>query len=94
MTLGELLKAASGRAPFDARTASMVPELSAAAVVTSVTSDSREVSPGGLFVALRGFNADGLQFARDAIARGAIGSLSAGHWASTGRLTVSPMTKC
>jgi len=72
MTLGELLKAASGRAPFDARTTSMVPELSAAAVVTSVTSDSREVSPGGLFVALRGFKADGLQFARDAIARGAI----------------------
>jgi UDP-N-acetylmuramoyl-L-alanyl-D-glutamate--2,6-diaminopimelate ligase len=37
-----------------------------------VTSDSREVAAGSVFVALRGLNADGTAFARDAVARGAI----------------------
>jgi UDP-N-acetylmuramoyl-L-alanyl-D-glutamate--2,6-diaminopimelate ligase len=72
MTLGELLRTASARAPFDARTPSLVSGAPAAAVVTSVTSDSRDVHAGAVFVALRGFKADGLAFARDAIARGAV----------------------
>jgi UDP-N-acetylmuramoyl-L-alanyl-D-glutamate--2,6-diaminopimelate ligase len=40
--------------------------------VTAVTHDSRQVRAGSVFVALRGAQADGVTFARDAIARGAI----------------------
>jgi UDP-N-acetylmuramoyl-L-alanyl-D-glutamate--2,6-diaminopimelate ligase len=71
MTLGELLRAASGRAPFDAGTPLLVQEPQLSAVVSAVTFDSREVRAGAVFVALRGFKADGLAFARDAITRGA-----------------------
>jgi UDP-N-acetylmuramoyl-L-alanyl-D-glutamate--2,6-diaminopimelate ligase len=39
--------------------------------VDAVTSDSRSVRPGTLFVALRGERADGHDFVRDAVARGA-----------------------
>ncbi len=72
MTLGELLRAIARHAPFDPRVSSQLPERSASAVVNSVTSDSRDVAPGSVFVALRGFKADGTAFARDAISRGAI----------------------
>jgi UDP-N-acetylmuramoyl-L-alanyl-D-glutamate--2,6-diaminopimelate ligase len=40
--------------------------------VTAVTYDSRQVTPGAVFVALRGVNADGTRFAAQAIAGGAI----------------------
>ena len=71
MTLGELLAAVGGRAPFDA--ASLPSAVSAAvSPVIAVTSDSRSVAPGSLFVALRGLKADGVAFAIEAIARGAI----------------------
>jgi UDP-N-acetylmuramoyl-L-alanyl-D-glutamate--2,6-diaminopimelate ligase len=40
--------------------------------VTSVTSDSREVKPGALFVAVPGMKADGAQFAHDAVKAGAV----------------------
>ena len=43
-----------------------------AATVASVTSDSREVVAGSVFVALRGLKADGAAFTREAMARGAI----------------------
>jgi UDP-N-acetylmuramoyl-L-alanyl-D-glutamate--2,6-diaminopimelate ligase len=72
MTLGELIRAIARHAPFDARVSSQLPERSAAAVVSSVTADSRDVSPGAVFVALRGFKADGTTFTHDAISRGAI----------------------
>lgn len=39
--------------------------------ITSVTSDSREVRKGSLFVALKGVHADGSRFVDDAIAKGA-----------------------
>jgi len=42
-----------------------------AAEVRDVSSDSREIGPGFLFVALRGFHADGHAFLRDALAKGA-----------------------
>jgi UDP-N-acetylmuramoyl-L-alanyl-D-glutamate--2,6-diaminopimelate ligase len=45
--------------------------------ITSVHYDSREVKPGGLFVALRGGYADGHDFLVDAQARGAIAALVA-----------------
>ena len=71
MTLGELLSATVLRAPFDAAPPVAL-SAAAAAPVASVTSDSREVVPGSVFVALRGLKADGAAFARDAIGRGAI----------------------
>jgi UDP-N-acetylmuramoyl-L-alanyl-D-glutamate--2,6-diaminopimelate ligase len=72
MTLGDLLRAVAGRAPFDAQAAATPGDHAAAALATSVTSDSREVARGSIFVALRGLKADGASFARDAVARGAI----------------------
>ncbi|MES1254349.1 MAG: UDP-N-acetylmuramoyl-L-alanyl-D-glutamate--2,6-diaminopimelate ligase [Acidobacteriota bacterium] len=44
--------------------------------VTGVTSDSRTVLPGHVFVALKGQRADGAAFVHDAIARGAAGIVS------------------
>jgi UDP-N-acetylmuramoyl-L-alanyl-D-glutamate--2,6-diaminopimelate ligase len=71
VTLGDLLAAVAGHAPFAEQAAAMA-GARAAAAVASVTSDSREVLPGSLFVALRGLKADGSSFAKDAIAKGAI----------------------
>jgi UDP-N-acetylmuramoyl-L-alanyl-D-glutamate--2,6-diaminopimelate ligase len=72
VTLGDLLAATAGRPPFDSRVPSQVTGMAAAAVVTSVTFDSREVGPGSVFVALRGLKTDGTEFVPDAIARGAV----------------------
>jgi UDP-N-acetylmuramoyl-L-alanyl-D-glutamate--2,6-diaminopimelate ligase len=43
--------------------------------VTSVEHDSRRAGPGALFCCLRGAERDGHDFARDAVARGAVGLL-------------------
>jgi UDP-N-acetylmuramoyl-L-alanyl-D-glutamate--2,6-diaminopimelate ligase len=72
MTLGELFRAVAGRAPFDALPASPLPDRVAATRVVSITSDSRAVGAGSVFVALRGLKADGATFAREAITRGAV----------------------
>lgn len=40
--------------------------------VTSVTADSREVTPGSLFVAVPGTKGDGLQYVNDAVKAGAV----------------------
>jgi UDP-N-acetylmuramoyl-L-alanyl-D-glutamate--2,6-diaminopimelate ligase len=74
MTLGALLSGSAGRAPFEAP--AELSERDATRVVASVTSDSRDVVPGSLFVALKGLKADGTAFARDAISRGAIAVVS------------------
>jgi UDP-N-acetylmuramyl-tripeptide synthetase len=70
MTLGALVSAARTLAP-DARL-----RVEAAgqqgAVVTSIAHDSRAVSRGTVFVAIRGQRADGASFAADATARGAL----------------------
>lgn len=47
------------------------PDINADPEVTGVTADSRQVSPGSLFVAVRGETVDGHRFIPDAIARGA-----------------------
>jgi UDP-N-acetylmuramoyl-L-alanyl-D-glutamate--2,6-diaminopimelate ligase len=47
-------------------------ELAARPDVTAIAYDSRRVTPGAVFVALRGVNADGARFAPQAIAKGAI----------------------
>jgi UDP-N-acetylmuramoyl-L-alanyl-D-glutamate--2,6-diaminopimelate ligase len=47
--------------------------------VSAIVYDSRQASPGSVFVALRGLQADGTVFARDAIGRGAIAVVGEGH---------------
>jgi UDP-N-acetylmuramoyl-L-alanyl-D-glutamate--2,6-diaminopimelate ligase len=44
--------------------------------VSGVTCDSRQVRPGSVFVALRGAQADGTSFAREAVKRGAVAVIS------------------
>ena len=48
--------------------------------ITSVTSDSRAVTPGALFVALPGRTRDGHRFLTDALARGAVALLAERDW--------------
>jgi UDP-N-acetylmuramoyl-L-alanyl-D-glutamate--2,6-diaminopimelate ligase len=70
MTLGALIAGARTLAP-DAR--SRVDQSGRQSTkVTSIAHDSRGVSPGTVFVAIRGQRADGTTFAGDAIARGAV----------------------
>lgn len=45
--------------------------------ITSITADSRQVTPGSLFVALSGAKADGGSFMSDAVARGAAAIIAA-----------------
>jgi UDP-N-acetylmuramoyl-L-alanyl-D-glutamate--2,6-diaminopimelate ligase len=45
--------------------------------VQGITLDSRQVLPGFIFVAIRGFKTDGNRFVRDAVARGAAAVVSA-----------------
>ncbi len=54
-------------------------------IITHITSDSRQVAPGALFVAYRGVGADGHRFIPDAIARGAAAIV--GEQAMPGLLT-------
>jgi UDP-N-acetylmuramoyl-L-alanyl-D-glutamate--2,6-diaminopimelate ligase len=73
MTLAELLRRVAGRPPFaDVALAPRDPD----ATVSAVAYDSRRVTPGAVFVALRGMRADGMAFVRDAVARGAIAVVS------------------
>ena len=63
MTLGQIL-------PSERLVQPITPEL-AAAEIRGLAYDSRRVQPGDLFFAFPGSHADGRQFARDALARGA-----------------------
>src|SRR5262245_40956134 len=70
MTVDQLLRAVRPIVAFDER------ELADGRAAlqqtcTGVTHDSRQVSPGTVFVALRGLKMDGADFARQAIASGA-----------------------
>ncbi|MDI6772509.1 MAG: UDP-N-acetylmuramoyl-tripeptide--D-alanyl-D-alanine ligase [bacterium] len=58
--------------------------------VSGVTTDSRKVAPGHLFVALRGPGADGHQFVEDALARGAVLSVVAAEQIAAGPVTAGP----
>ncbi len=40
--------------------------------ITSIHNNSREVKPGGLFIAIKGFNSDGHDYIEDALERGAV----------------------
>jgi UDP-N-acetylmuramoyl-L-alanyl-D-glutamate--2,6-diaminopimelate ligase len=73
MTVGALLR------EFSLRSGVAVPPLDAATEATRVSGvayDSRRVRSGSVFVALRGLQADGAAFARDAISKGAVAAVS------------------
>lgn len=65
MTLAELLEPVSGGIEV------ALPAALAARTATGVAYDSRRVTPGAVFVAIRGQQADGVAFAPQAVARGA-----------------------
>src|SRR6187402_1959680 len=67
--LGELVRELEGRGML--RTV-MAAEGSAAVPVSGVAFDSREVEPGGVFVAVPGLEIDGHDYAEAAIAKGAV----------------------
>ena len=69
MNLPELVRRVSAHASFDAllSRADALPSVQ----VSEIAYDSRTVSPGAVFVALKGLHADGATYTRDAIARGA-----------------------
>jgi UDP-N-acetylmuramoyl-L-alanyl-D-glutamate--2,6-diaminopimelate ligase len=76
VTLRELVRAIGAHAPFGALAdaAASYPEVS----VTGIAYDSRQAAAGCLFVALRGLQADGTAFARDAAGRGAVAVVGEG----------------
>lgn len=73
MTLGELFAQLAASPPFGDLA---VPSSGVDGVVGGVTNDSRQAGAGFVFVALRGLQADGAAFARDAVSRGAIAVVS------------------
>jgi UDP-N-acetylmuramoyl-L-alanyl-D-glutamate--2,6-diaminopimelate ligase len=74
MTLSVLLGALVSPGLLSA--APHVPAAAEAVSVTEVAYDSRRASQGSVFVALRGQKSDGLQFAAQAVARGAVAVVS------------------
>jgi UDP-N-acetylmuramoyl-L-alanyl-D-glutamate--2,6-diaminopimelate ligase len=88
MTLGALLRT------FADRAGAAVPALDAAADalhVSGVTHDSRQVRSGSVFVALKGLQADGTTYARDAIGKGAIAVFSEAPAPADARATWMPV---
>ena len=69
MTVAEVLEGLHGAGGF---TPAVLPEHVAASRATGVVYDSRKASPGSIFVALRGLNADATTFAPQAVSRGAV----------------------
>lgn len=59
------------------------PELLEGKTFTGVSTDSRTVAPGNLFVALRGENFDGHKFIKEVLAKGALGAIVESSWAAT-----------
>lgn len=66
LKLSDILRATGG---------AVVAALPDDAVFTSVTTDSRQVSPGALFIALRGLNHDAHDFVPQALSQGALGAI-------------------
>ena len=64
-TLGELFPEAHGGAQ-------------AGLAVAGLASDSRKVTPGGVFVAVPGTKSDGMSFVPDAVAAGAVAIICEG----------------
>ena len=74
MTLGELLRTLD-RSDVGADLRA-VPAAAAGVNIGGITYDSRRAQKGSLFVALKGLRADGLEFADDAVSRGAVAVVS------------------
>lgn len=70
MTLSELLRAVAVHEKFSGLLQQA--ELSTDPAVTGVVYDSRRAAAGSVFVGLRGQQADGVSFAREAVTRGAV----------------------
>ena len=80
MNLPDLIRAVAARPPFAAlgRAADSCPDVP----VTGVVYDSRQASPGSVFVALKGLQTDGTSYAREAAGRGAIAVFGEGQGSS------------
>lgn len=74
MTLADLVGAVRALSPDSA--ARVAASAHGAAAISAVTHDSRAASRGAVFVAIPGHRADGVTFAHDAIARGAVAVVS------------------
>jgi UDP-N-acetylmuramoyl-L-alanyl-D-glutamate--2,6-diaminopimelate ligase len=77
MTVDQLLRAVKPMVAFDERTL-VAGQGTLQHACTGVTHDSRRVTPGSVFVALRGLKMDGADFAQQAIAAGAAAIVSEG----------------
>src|SRR5262245_24553422 len=75
MTVDQLLRALRKSVAFDERALS-AGQATLQQTCTGVTLDSRRVTPGSVFVALRGLKEDGAEFAQQAIAAGAAAIVS------------------
>jgi UDP-N-acetylmuramoyl-L-alanyl-D-glutamate--2,6-diaminopimelate ligase len=75
MTVDRLFRALKAIVPFDERELAKA-RGAAQRTCTGVTHDSRRVTPGVVFVALRGLKMDGAEFAQQAIAAGAAAVVS------------------
>ncbi len=71
MTLETLVRSVASRPPFTAAHDLVVPAAARSTEVSAIAYDSRMVTRGAVFVALKGVHADGTAFVRDAAARGA-----------------------
>jgi UDP-N-acetylmuramyl pentapeptide synthase len=72
MTVAQLLEGFARAVPADERPMLPVNVRNLSASCRGVTHDSRRVEAGWVFVALRGFKVDGIDFAPNAIAAGAV----------------------
>jgi UDP-N-acetylmuramoyl-L-alanyl-D-glutamate--2,6-diaminopimelate ligase len=70
MTLHELLERVGSLAPVEP--AGTIPAAAEKRQIAGVESDSRQVAPGAVFVALKGEHADGAAFAQQAVVKGAV----------------------
>jgi UDP-N-acetylmuramoyl-tripeptide--D-alanyl-D-alanine ligase len=68
-----------------------VPHLGPDVQCVAVGSDSRAVTPGMLFVALKGERFDGHDYVRDVLSAGAAGALVEAGWARQSRLPLVPV---
>jgi len=80
MTLSDLLR--NTRIPVPGKLAQMV--------ISSIEEDSRNVVPGSLFVAIRGFETDGHIYIEQALEKGAVAVLAELHVSDDYRICVNP----
>ncbi len=71
MTLEALVRSVATRPPFIGLTGLALPAAVLSTEIPAIAYDSRMVTRGAVFVALKGVHADGAGFARDAATRGA-----------------------